>query len=458
VTMFRTRYRSTWKRKNKRRPVALTALMLLVGVPIGLELLVRLVTSMTGFDPESVSQSAQAQKVQAYQLKFLSPSGQPYATLPSNGTLAVTRNPLMGYQLVPQQKNQFWTINPQGFRDTEPVSPAKPEGEVRIFVLGGSTAFGQLSSSNQATFADQLEKLFNDQVAGQQSTPARYQPAVLPYLAEDVDKALALPSRIPDRKYRVINAAVPGYASGNELAMLMQQITDYSPDMVIVLNSYADLTLPSTQSGADIPGLDEVLQGKTKDVGTQISETVKGWLNELYLVQGFQRFILRSPQPNDNLGIMLNLMTASPSTTISQALPADAAELDRRVDRYRDHMLQMARWSSATKKRLFIGVQPDISSRQQMTLEEQAIATQLGAGYNEKVKAGHAKLVAAANQAVKASANVQLLDLQSLYAKSARPMFQSTTSLTDEANQELAKQFYRTIGKTLAIEPKPFGS
>ncbi len=456
--MFKTRYRSTWKRKNKRRPMALITLLLLIGVPVGLELLARLIASMTGFDPHAVSQSAQMQKVQAYQLKFLSSTGQPYTLLPHSGSLAATRNPLMGYQLVPHQKSQFWTINPQGFRDPDPVTPEKPQGELRIFVLGGSTAFGQLSSTDQATFSSQLEKSLNSQVAAQQSTPVRYQPAILPYLAEDVDKVLALPPRIPDRQYRVINAAVPGYTSGNELAMLMQQVVNYNPDMIIVLNSYADLTLPSTESGADIPGLDEVLQGKGKETEAQLGDIVKGWFNDLYLVQGWQRFILRSPQPPKDAGIMLNVMTANPNATLDQTLPADTAELSHRVDRYRGYMLQMARWSAAAKKRLFIGIQPDITSRQSMTAEEQAIAAQLGTGYAEKIKAGHAKMLVAATQVAKSSATVELLDLQNLYAKSAKPAFQSPTSLTDTANQELAKQFYQAIGKSLAIEPKPFGS
>ena len=456
--MFKTRYRSTWKRKNKRRPMALITLLLLIGVPVGLELLARLIASMTGFDPHAASQSAQMQKVQAYQLKFLSSTGQPYTLLPNTGSLAATRNPLMGYQLVPQQKSQFWTINQQGFRDPDPVTREKPQGEVRIFVLGGSTAFGQMSSTDQATFSSQLEKSLNSQVAAQQSSPVRYQPAILPYLAEDVDKALALPPRIPDRKYRIINAAVPGYASGNELAMLMQQVVNYNPDMVIVLNSYADLTLPSSESGADIPELDEVLQGKGKETEAQIGDIVKGWFNDLYVVQGFQRFILRSPQPPKDSGILLNLATANVTTTLDQALPADAAELNHRVDRYRGYMLQMAHWSAATKKRLFIGIQPDITSRQQMTPEEQAIAAQLGTSYADKVKSGHAKFLVAATQVAKSSATVELLDLQNLYAKSSKPAFQSPTSLTDEANQELAKQFYRAIGKSLAIEPKPFGS
>ena len=88
--------------------------------------------------------------------------------------------------------------------------------------------------------------------------------------------------------------------------MLMQQVVNYNPDMIIALNSYADLTLPSTESGADVPGLDEALQDKGKETEVQVGDIVKGWFNDLYLVQGWQRFILRSPQPPKDAGIMLN--------------------------------------------------------------------------------------------------------------------------------------------------------
>jgi len=153
--------RNTWKRKNKRRswvPIAL----LLLGMPIGLELLARLAVTLTGTSQQlEITQSDQDRKIESYRLKFLSPAGQPYSKLPSSGELAAVRNPLLGYQLLPQQKSQFWVINPQGFREVDTVSPQKPPGEMRIFVLGGSMAFGQLSSSNQTTFSHQLEELLN---------------------------------------------------------------------------------------------------------------------------------------------------------------------------------------------------------------------------------------------------------------------------------------------------------
>ncbi|MBW4658308.1 MAG: SGNH/GDSL hydrolase family protein [Drouetiella hepatica Uher 2000/2452] len=449
---------STWKRKNKRHSWV-PLVLLLLGLPIGLELLARLVVTLTGASQQfEVTQSEQDRKVESYRLKFLSPAGQPYSKLPGSGELSAVRNSLMGYQLAPQQKSQFWAINPQGFRDTDAVTPEKPPGEMRIFVLGGSMAFGQLSSSNQTTFAHQLEELLNNQVARQRSSPSRFQPAVLPYLAEDVDKALTLPPRIVDRQYRVINAAVPGYTSGNELAMLIQQVANYNPDLVILLDSYGDLVLPSSQSGADIPGIDQVLQGEVQEA--QGLEAVKGeithWFEQLYLVRGFRQYLLRSPQPQPASTATLNLPIAN--VTLDQALAIDPAELDRRVDRYQNHLLQMVRWSSATKKRLLIGIQPEISDRQSLTPEETVILSQLGTAYSEKIKAGYAELTAAADKVANTSPNVKLLDLHDLYAKTPEQAFQSPTSLTDAANQQLAEQFYQAIAPTLAIQPKPFGS
>lgn len=93
----------------------------------------------------------------AYQLKFVSETGEPYETLETEGTLVVKRSLSVGYQLQQSQNNQYWQINQQGFRDRQPVATTKPEDEMRIFLLGGSTAFGYGSSSNETTISEQLE-------------------------------------------------------------------------------------------------------------------------------------------------------------------------------------------------------------------------------------------------------------------------------------------------------------
>ncbi|HEY9697977.1 MAG TPA: SGNH/GDSL hydrolase family protein [Trichocoleus sp.] len=456
----RRTWSSRWKRKSQRRRPWLPILLLLVGVPVGLELLARAIVSATGTTEQLIGDpSGKSTIIQAYQLGFHSPTGQAYRGLPHQGSLQALRDPLRGYQLQPQQQNQFLTINPQGFRDPDSVKPEKPEGEVRIFVLGGSMAFGQLSSSDEVTFAQQLEKLLNDRVAGQRAKSAQFQPAVLPYRADQVGQALALPPRIPERQYRVINAAVPGYASGNELSMLMQQVANYNPDMVLVLNSYEDLLLPSGQSGTDIPGLDGLIEGKREGVDTQIKQAVQGWFDGLYLVRATKKYVLRSSSPEQQQAVPLNLLTGT-EQPLDQSLPKDGKELDQRVARYRNHLLQIARWSSATKKRLLIGIQPEISTRQEkvITPQEKAILTELGGSYTQRIQPAYTKLVSAAKQVTNTSANIKLLDLHQLYATTPGQVFQSPTSLTDEANGLLAKQFFDSIVQQMAIEPRPYGS
>lgn len=466
--MFFSRRRSTWNqnrwsrsnrsRKNQRRYWLLMTLLLLVGTPIALEILIRAIAHFTGNSQQfAAGPSAQARRVEGYRLGFLSPDGQPYDGL-SQGELRAVRSPLMGYQLVPKQQNQFWTINPQGFRDTNPVSTNKPSNEVRIFVLGGAMAFGQLSSTNETTFTNQLEKLLNDRVARQKSNTAQFQPAILPYRADQVEEVMKLPARIPDRQYRVVNAAVPGYATSNTLAKLMHQVANFNPDVVIILNSYEDLLLPGNQESVDIPGLDALTRGERDWVKAQITTPMQTWFKQLFLVQAVQKYALRSG-PEKQILVPLNLLTVN-SSELSNGLPADDKELGLRVDRYRNNLLRIAQWSGATKKRLMIGLQPEVSRRQDnvLTSEEKAILSELGSNYTSRMKQAYPKLVSATQQAIKAAPNARFLDLGGLYAKQPERVFQGPTSLTDEANRALAAKFFELIVREQAIVPKPYGS
>jgi hypothetical protein len=446
--------------RKTRQPVRwLMVLLLLIGIPVGLELLTRVIANATGLDQQLASDQS-ANRMQAYRLKFVNPQGSPYPGFSEEGgELLATRNSLLGYRLFPKQQTSFWTINDQGFRDDEAVLLEKPAGEIRIFVLGGSTAFGELSSSNQTTFAAKLETRLNDQVAQQRANPDRFQPNTLPYRADQVAEALALPARIQDGQYRVINAAVPGYASGNELASLVQQIAAYNPDIVVVLGGYADLILPSSQMGADVPGLEKVLQGQQESLGSAVEERITDWLNQLYVVKGFRYYGLQRQQTDPPQVQPVNLPIAADASLI-ESLPTDEAELDRRVFRYRYHLLQMARWASASQKRLIIGIQPEITGRtaDRRTPEEAAIASELGNSYAERVQAGYQKLEAQANQATQVSSNAKVLNLYRLYDEFEGRAFLTPINLTDEANTVLADRFYQAIATELSIQPRPFGS
>ena len=439
---------NSWKQKKRRRPWYVYAAAL-AGILVGLELIARLVIGTLGLNQTVLPPVAELTKrLTAYHMEFLSPAGKPYA-LPNPGQLRAVRSPLLGYQLLPQQQSPYWTINAQGFRADQAVPQQKEANELRIVLLGSSMAFGQLSSNNQATLANQLETQLNAQVATQQTQPNQFQPTTLPYRADEVQKVLQRQARIPEHQYRVVNAAVPGYASGNNLAQLVQQLSTYSPDLLLLLDGQTDLLLPSIYSAADVPGLDTLLLDQAKptpSLGEQWGNRITGWFNQLYILRGLQ-YLRLLPQP----------AVVQPTEVAALDLATDPAELEARVQRYQTHLSQILRWTAAARKRILVGIEPSLSNREQAKLspQEQAILAKLGSDYSQQMQAGYSKLAASAQQTVQSNANAKLLDLQAI-AQSPQPVFQSATGLTDEAYALLAEQFYQAITAQLAIQPQPF--
>ncbi len=457
--MFRTSrksYRSSLSSYQKKKK-SLPRWVILSAIPIALitlELLARLITGMMGKAPELAAYDGEPLKVTAYRLNYLDQSGSSYDGLPDRGRLTAKRSPLMGYKLVGNQKNSFWQINEQGFRANQPVAQTKSKDEVRIFVLGGSTAFGQMSSSNQSTFADQLETRLNKQVATQKTSPTKFRPDVLPYYADELAKAMTLPPRIRDSRYRVINAAVPGYASSNELSQLALQVLSYKPDFIVVLDGYADLLLPSTQEGADIPGIESLLDNSFGHFTAALSERFKNWISQSFLIKSVQYWVLR---PQDSLKLLVP--PAMDDDNLSQKLSDNGDELDRRVSRYRNNLEQMVRLTSAAKIPIVLALQPEITNRDVNTLapREKKILEQVGQPYTERVKVGYSKLQQAIAQVKQqfpqGVATLDLYEGTNFQGES----FYDTVHLTDAGNAAIANRLYDTIATSLTLQPKPYG-
>ena len=459
--MFRTSrksYRSSlssYQRKKKSLPrwVIFSAIPIAL---ITLELLARLITGMMGKAPELSAFEGEPLNVTAYRLNYLDQSGSPYDGLPDRGRLTAKRSPLMGYKLVGNQKSSSWQINEQGFRASQPVTAAKAKDETRIFVLGGSTAFGQMSSNNQSTFATQLETRLNQQVATQKTNSTKFRPDVLPYFADELAKAMALPPRIRDSRYRVINAAVPGYASSNELSQLALQILSYRPDFIIVLDGYADLLLPSNQEGADIPGIESLLDNSFGHFTTALSEQFKNWISQSFLIKSVQYWVLR---PQDSLKLVIPPAIEADGS-LSQKLPASADELDRRVTRYRNNLEQIARLTSGAKIPIVFALQPEITSRSTNTLtpREKKVLDQVGQAYPQQVKAGYAQLRQAIAQVKQQfPQGVTTLNLNE-GTNFQGETFYDTIHLTDAGNTAIAARLYDTIATSLTLQPKPYGN
>jgi hypothetical protein len=455
------------KTKHRRRlPLFWTLVSLLLSLAI-LELVTRIFVDLSGKRSEFAQAKNQLDTTAAYRLKFVNEAGQPYQTSDSKGVLVAQRSLSVGYQLAKNQSSQYWQINDRGFRDSETIPQAKPEDEIRIMLLGGSTAFGYGSSGNEVTLSELLEKRLQERVRQQIKSPQLYHsntPVPAPKASaatKEADKPLQpaqpKPLKIKQGNYRVINAAVPGYASGNQLAQLALQMLNYKPDLVIVLDGYTDLMLSSSEKAIDLPELQNYLEARPNDVKSYLSQVLQPLDDKSYLVKIAKDKWLDAPDPDKTTSFLLT----ESSENLVRYLPQDEAELQARVERYAQNQKQILTLCAAAKIPLITVLQPEITGRNpsKLTPQEGSIATQLGRSYINKMKDYYPEFVAASQQLAKIYPyNVKAVNLYPLDDNYPTPTFIDEIHLTDEANQSLADQLYYAISgfpKMQVIPPKP---
>lgn len=109
--------------------------------------------------------------------------------------------------------------NSVGFRRSSEVSVVKPAGTYRIFLMGGSTAYGLGGLWRQIQTKYQVIK--NSQTI-------------------DADLERMLNDSLPGTHVEVINAAIVSTWTHHELIYLNQKILKYNPDMVLFLDGFND--------------------------------------------------------------------------------------------------------------------------------------------------------------------------------------------------------------------------
>lgn len=431
-----------YKPKKNNRKISLLAIALAVPASIlALELGARMFFGLSGKADEVAGISPINE---AYRLKFLTENQQPIEGLPDDGNLVVKRSSSFGYQLLSNQKSPYWQINAQGFRDHEPLPLAKPKNEIRIFILGGSTAFGQGTPKNEDTIAYRLESLLRQRVASQEKSPEKYRPDVFPFFKPDRERLLKLSAKIRPGQYRVINAAVPGYSSGNELAQLALEILPYQPDVIIVLDGYSDLLLPSHREKTDVPQLDDFLENASGHFQTAFNSSLKQWLDKTYLVKTVN-YLLFKPQPsiaNDSLVLPVE------GKSLVQHIPTTESELESRLKRYQENQKQLINLCAKLNIPVIIGIQPEITGvpLEKLSAQEKAIREQLGSDYLTKMSKSYERLAKDGQALSKYAPNsVKVQNFYYLPANFPRPVFIDAVHLTTQGNQGMAQQLYATL-------------
>ncbi len=109
----------------------------------------------------------------------------------------------------PNARRPTLSTNSEGFRGTKEYSFHKKTGMKRVFVIGGSAAFGMNATKDEATIAGELEKRLN---AGE-----------------------------TEPKYEVINAACLGFNSHQDMILMGLEIMHRDPDLIISFAGGTDL-------------------------------------------------------------------------------------------------------------------------------------------------------------------------------------------------------------------------
>lgn len=456
--MFRT-YRNPYTLRRKKHkfkfwPTVFWLVVVLIGLELGAKALVLVMGNSDRINDIGPNANSNIDR-----LNFVSQDGESLTGMPQAGKLKATSSIAVGYELIPDQSTDLWTINAQGFRDNEPVPLEKPQGEVRIFLLGSSAAFGQGLSDPSAIVSEKLEARLQERLEQQQRSPEKYQPATLPFTAEQREAITKLPPRIRPGNYRIINAAVPGYTSGNQLAQLALKLLPYQPDVIVVLNGYDDLMLASSEDSVGIPVRNDLLTQPVRHFGLFITQPVRNFVQNTTFAKVLQYYFF-NPYPN--------LAESSlPVRQVGDSLedylpnPGDTDELTQRVERYRTHIKQMVQLCAGARVPLVVALQPEITGiapeKRNENVEIARITQNLDANYEATIAAAYQQLDEA-NKSLESAYpnNIRVFNYYDLFDSMANlGAFQDTVHLTAVAHQALAEGLYNAITGLPKLQQKP---
>jgi lysophospholipase L1-like esterase len=134
-----------------------------------------------------------------YLLSFYNRKGQKIGE--SDGLLKITTDPFTIYTNYPNQKTARYSIDEHGFR-----AGYTSEKPFTAIVIGGSAAFGFALGSDDNTFASLMSR--------------------------------------QSQKFNVLNSAVVGFLSGQELSQMIHYLDNFRPDLYIVFDGWNDIYDP----------------------------------------------------------------------------------------------------------------------------------------------------------------------------------------------------------------------
>ena len=117
------------------------------------------------------------------------------------------KNPFLSFYPEPYYRGAGYYSNNWGFRHDENFPANKPEGEIRVFITGGSTAWGA-GVAQEDLYSAFIQKKFKQ--------------------------------KYPNQKIRIVASGVGGYTSTQERILIVNRISNLSPDVIVMFSGWND--------------------------------------------------------------------------------------------------------------------------------------------------------------------------------------------------------------------------
>tara|TARA_B110000881_G_C18588117_1_gene526148 strand:- start:1196 stop:2308 length:1113 start_codon:yes stop_codon:yes gene_type:complete len=273
-------------------------------------------------------------------------------------------------------------VNSFNFRGDE-ILKNKQEGTYRIFLVGGSTAFGWGSTSDENTITGFLQKMFNEIET--------------------------------DKKIEIINAGVPGANSVRESYYIKNILLEFKPDMIIVYDGVND----AGNAIINKNDLGKAPENEMKEVQKNFDELIKNY---------FQMY--RTP-------FVLNYLFFISTSTISY----DTNSILEMKENWENRWTDVCKWSDSKDIKVIIGLQPSLGTGNKTLYSDEIIIAET---HESKMLAN---AINELESPLNELSNVcfETVDLREAFNDVKSPIFWDNQHVNDLGNKIIAEKIYQKI-------------
>jgi GDSL-like Lipase/Acylhydrolase len=314
-----------------------------------------------------------------YLLSFYNQMGQKIGS--AEGGLKLMMDPFSIYTNYPNQKSRSYSINEHGFRDS-----FVNNNHSVIMLIGSSAAFGFALKDNNKTFASIIN---------------RY-----------------------SESYEVINTAVVGFLSGQELSKMIHYLDNFKPSMYIVFDGWNDIYDPYVFA---------------KEWPVQYGPI--GYNNAFFMIEG---------RLADYVQLMMKEKASEIPSIKSPNEPLSESEYSHRIiSTYIANISKMNSFATARGAKFLIVLQPELGNKKIISENEQEILNTWGSKYGyfeRRISKRYKELISEATKSFQ-ERSIPYIDIndEPEFTENSKTLFFDVIHPNELGHEVIARIIHRTL-------------